>query len=64
MFVDGFEEMMKRIEPKDLYIYGEYIPVDLGKYTNDFDSVILFESFWKKQRDKINSKLEVRRNGS
>ena len=50
MFRDGFYEMLKVLEPNKLYVYGEYLPVDFNKY---FDDVIYFESFWKKQRDKI-----------
>lgn len=53
MFVDGFEAMLQAIEPSDLYVYGEYIPLKFERY---FDSVTYFESFWKKQRDKINAK--------
>ena len=53
MFIDGFEEMLKRIEPSELYVYGEYMPVQFDRY---FDKVIYFESFWKKQRDKIEEK--------
>lgn len=50
LFVDGFYAMMKAIEPSDLFVYGEYMPLDFEKY---FQSVTYFESFWKKQRDKI-----------
>ena len=50
MFVDGFEEMLRVVEPSKLYVYGEYMPLHFDKY---FDEVIYFESFWKKQRDKI-----------
>ena len=53
MFVDGFEEMLRVLEPSDLYVYGEYFPVDFDKY---FDTVTYYETFWKKQRDKINQK--------
>lgn len=53
MFVTGFYEMLRTIEPSKLYVYGEYMPVDFDKY---FDKVIYFESFWKKQRNKINEK--------
>ena len=50
MFIDGFKEMMKRIEPSDLYVYGEYMPVNFDEY---FDSVTYFDSFWKKQRERM-----------
>ena len=53
MFVDGFEEMLRRIEPSKLYVYGEVMPVKFDSY---FDEVVYFESFWKKQRDKIIAK--------
>lgn len=53
LFTDGFFEMIRRIEPSKLYVYGEYLPV---KFEDYFDEVTYFESFWKKQRDKINLK--------
>ena len=53
MFVDGFEEMLRVVEPSKLYVYGEYMPLHFDKY---FDEVTYFESFWKKQRDKIEEK--------
>ena len=53
MFIDGFEEMLRQIEPSKLYVYGEFMPLNFEKY---FDDVIYFESFWKKQRDKIKIK--------
>ena len=53
MFVNGFEEMLRVLEPNKLYVYGEYIPLNFDKY---FDDVIYYESFWKKQRDKIQEK--------
>ena len=56
MFVDGFFAMLKRIEPSDLYVYGEYMPIDFEGY---FDTVTYFDSFWKKQRDKISEKEEM-----
>ena len=56
MFQRGFEEMLNRIEPSDLYVYGEYMPVEFEKY---FDSVTYYESFWKKQRDRIAESKEV-----
>lgn len=55
MFVKGFEEMLRQIEPSKLYVYGEYMPLDFSKY---FDDVFYYESFWKKQRDKIKLKKE------
>lgn len=53
MFISGFYEMLRVLEPDKLYVYGEYMPIDFSKY---FNEVIYFESFWKKQRDKIQSK--------
>ena len=55
MFIDGFDEMLRQIEPSKLYVYGEFMPLNFEKY---FDDVIYFESFWKKQRDKIKLKKE------
>ena len=50
MFIDGFYEMLRVIEPEKLYVYGEYMPIQFDKY---FEDVVYFESFWKKQRAKI-----------
>lgn len=60
IFVDGFYEMMRVIEPSKLFVYGEVMPVDFDKY---FDDVVYFESFWKQQRDKIALKKGVAKNG-
>ena len=57
MFVDGFEEMLRRIEPSKLYVYGEHMPVNFESY---FDEVTYFDSFWKKQRDKIEEKKQAK----
>lgn len=54
MFIDGFYEMLKRIEPSKLYVYGEYMPVKFDGY---FDKVTYFDSFWAKQRAKIKMKM-------
>ena len=51
LFKDGFEVMLDRIQPSKLYVYGEFMPVKFDKY---FSDVIYFESFWSKQRKKIN----------
>lgn len=53
LFKRGFEVMMRTIEPSDLYVYGEYMPIEFKRY---FNSVTYYESFWKKQRDKIKEK--------
>lgn len=53
MFIDGFYEMLKRIEPSKLYVYGEYMPV---KFEGYFDKVTYFDSFGVKQRAKIKIK--------
>lgn len=50
LFVKGFYCMIDRVQPQKLYIYGEVIPLRFEKYV---DEVVYFESFWKKQRDKI-----------
>lgn len=57
LFVNGFYAMLKEVEPSDLYVYGEYMPLPFERY---FQTVTYFETFWKKQRDRI----EVKKNGS
>lgn len=56
IFLDGFKEMMKVLEPSKLYVYGEYLPVEFEKY---FESVTYFDSFWKERRDKIVPKPKI-----
>lgn len=56
MFIKGFYEMLRVIEPSKLYVYGEYMPIQFDKY---FDNVTYYESFWKKQRDKIKSERKI-----
>lgn len=53
MFVKGFEELIKRIEPKELYVYGEYMPLDFSKYC---DTVHYYDSYWKEVRDRRSAK--------
>lgn len=53
LFTNGFYEMLCRLEPSELYVYGEYMPLNFEQY---FDKVTYFESFWKKQRDRIAEK--------
>lgn len=53
VFVRGFEEMLRQIEPKDLVLYGENEILDFDKY---FENVFRYESFMKKRRRKINEK--------
>lgn len=50
LFILGFEEMLRVIEPCKLFVYGEYMPVEFEKY---FDEVHYYESFWAKQRKKM-----------
>lgn len=49
-FILGFEEMIRRIEPKDLVVYGESMPIDFEKYV---DNVHKYESFWAKRRENL-----------
>lgn len=55
LFTEGYSEMLKRLEPSGLYVYGEFMPLDFNK---DFNNVIYYPSFWAEKRDKINSKKE------
>ena len=52
-FTKGFEEMIRRIEPSDLIVYGETEPLDFSKYV---DSVHKFESYWAKRRRELNER--------
>lgn len=47
LFIAGFEEMMRQLEPNKLFVYGEYRPVEFEKY---FDSVKYYNSFWAQRR--------------
>lgn len=47
----GFDEMIKRIEPSELYVYGEYIPVNFEEYV---EKVHYFPSFWAEKRKNLN----------
>ena len=49
MFIDGFEEMVARLEPSELYVYGEYMPLNFEDY---IDKVTYFPSFWAEKRKK------------
>lgn len=53
LFTKGFEEMIRRIEPSDLIVYGETEPLDFHKYV---DNVHKFESYWAKRRKHINER--------
>lgn len=52
-FTKGFEEMLRRIEPSDLIVYGETEPLDFKKYV---DNVHKFESYWSKRRRELNGR--------
>lgn len=49
-FILGFEEMIRQIEPKELIVYGESMPIEFEKYV---DNVHKYESFWAKRREKL-----------
>lgn len=49
MFIQGFEELIRRVEPVELFVYGEYMPVDFSKYC---DHVHYYDSYWKQVRNK------------
>ena len=53
MFREGFTEMLNRIEPSKLFIYGEYLPL---KFEDYFENVTYFDSFWKERREQIKEK--------
>ena len=57
LFREGFETMLEVVQPSKLYVYGEYMPVKFEDYFND---ITYFESFWKKQRDKIHAKRGIK----
>ena len=50
MFIDGFEEMIVRLEPSELYVYGEYMPVNFEDY---IDKVTYFPSYWSEKRKNM-----------
>lgn len=55
VFSKGFEAMCIRLEPKDLVIYGEYIPEIIHKYFDD-DHIHIFQSYWAKRRGELNGR--------
>ena len=55
LFLDGFEPMMKAIEPSKLYIHGEAKPLDFESYVKD---VVYFPSYWVTRRPELASKAE------
>ena len=54
IFTDGFEEMLRVIEPSKLYVYGEYFPL---KFEDYFEDVVYFESFGARRRANIEAKV-------
>jgi hypothetical protein len=52
VFKFGFEEMMKRLEPKSLIVYGENDPVPFEEYTE----VHRYETYWKKKRGVLSGR--------
>jgi hypothetical protein len=51
LFVSGFEQMLRVIEPSKLFVYGEYMPVKFEQY---FDEVKYYPSFWAEKRERLN----------
>lgn len=51
----GFEEMMKRIEPRKLLVYGETKPIQFEDYLSK-DDIHYYESFWKARRRVLNGR--------
>lgn len=49
-FKKGFEEMIKRLEPKTLLVYGEHMPLEFEKYV---ENVYYYDSYWKKRRKEL-----------
>ena len=52
-FIDGFEEMIRQLEPKNLIVYGEIEPLDFDKYV---DQVHRYDSYWAKRRGEISGR--------
>jgi hypothetical protein len=49
-FVEGFEEMIRQLEPIALVVYGEIRPVQFEESVQD---VLTYETYWKKRRTEI-----------
>ena len=53
LFQLGFKEMLHRVNPKTLLVYGEYKPVTFDDYV---DHVVYYQSEWAKKRERIKLK--------
>lgn len=53
LFIQGFNEMIKRLEPKTLIVYGEHMPVNFEDYV---ENVYYYDSYWKKRRKELVNK--------
>jgi hypothetical protein len=49
-FIDGFEEMIKRLSPHTLLVYGEFMPLRFEDYCAH---VVYYETEWAKKRRRI-----------
>lgn len=49
-FLKGFYEMIQRIEPAKLVVYGDIIPIDFKKYV---DEVCIFDSYWSAKKKEV-----------
>lgn len=54
-FKKGFEKMVEVLEPKNLIVYGETMPVEFAKYC---DNVYTYPSYWKVRRRELKDKNE------
>lgn len=50
LFIQGFYEMIKRLEPKTLIVYGEHMPIKFEDYV---ENVYYYDSYWKKRRKEL-----------
>lgn len=54
LFIAGFEEMVKQIEPKTILVYGEKAPLTI----EDYAETRWYPSYWKTMRDIVTKKKE------
>ena len=50
LFCAGFHEMLRRVDPRVLLVYGEYKPLAFDGYV---DKVVYYPSEWAKKREKM-----------
>lgn len=58
VFRNGFEEMIRQLEPKLVLVYGETKPVDFEKYCD----VKYYPSYWKVRRRQMKEKENANSN--